>query len=152
MRRNNLPEDWDAKQHQLFGMGDFGNVMGQLISELEKMGDPSYWQSVIKHMNHHIKINETDNEYVVNIVMSGIDQANDIEARLIDGMLHLKRTIQLETKKDEEYGATQQFFYEHYEQMVPLAAPVRWNERKISARKGNWTLMIPKHNTDIRKI
>lgn len=144
MKWRNLPKKWGPAHGNLPDLSDPGQALGRMFADLEKWLDATHWQSLFEQMNNRIRVDETKDAFQITVLLDGIERPGDIEARLAQGRLHLRRTVRLETKTDGDHGAVWKSYYEHFERTVPLPAPVRWADRQIAAQPGRWSIRLPK--------
>lgn len=140
MKRSDLPE---KRQGSFIGMPSHLEQVHQIFKRMFADFD-SHWQQIMGHVSNQVNVQETNDSYEISVFHDGIEHPNDIEARFENGHLRLRRTVQLETKRDVDAGAVWQSYYEHFERTVPLSRSIDWNSRRITAKKGIWNLHLPK--------
>ncbi|GAB7387843.1 hypothetical protein BSNK01_16800 [Bacillaceae bacterium] len=101
-------------------------------------------EQVEKSFDRSVRVEETNGEYRIYVYGDDLAHPKDIVAGYENGCLHLRRTVEGEEKAERKHGFIRRSFYEHFAQTIPLPRAVRWRDRVITARKGCWSIRLPK--------
>lgn len=116
----------------------------KMFEEIEKMFNDDQWATMFTDMAEQLKVEETDSDYHISVKMQGIEDPGDVHYQYKNGQLYLQRSMEVQNKKNLDGGMVWQSHTEHFSRTVPLARPIHWQEREVSAGKGIWKIRIPK--------
>ncbi|GIM46975.1 hypothetical protein DNHGIG_25240 [Collibacillus ludicampi] len=144
MKRDQMPDNWEPYPSKFSEINKPQSVLREMFNEVEKWFHPNHLEKVFEEFNNQVKVEETDDAYHISVFLKNVEQPNDIDAQFVDGHLRLRRTVQKEAKTNNDQGAMWQSYYEHFERVIPIEKPVRWQNREVRVQKRVWTIRLPK--------
>lgn len=130
----NLPE----KREDTF------QVARRMFANMDKLLSTNLLPNLLGGMGEQLKVEETNHDYRITLKMQGIEHPDDVQYQFKNGYLSVQSYMEIQNKQNVDQGTIWQSHYEQFSRTIPLAKPVNWFDRQITAENGVWKLIIPK--------